>query len=124
MLKKLLLLKRINPVCENGRGGERLPRPLFFKDMIEMTNYQNDMINSILGVVLETERAKSHEAEILALPSSIYKPTLFIDGNQWCALYGSDIQKGVAGFGSSPKEAMDAFDKAWLTPLEAPIVHE
>lgn len=43
-------------------------------------------------------------------------------GNQWCALYGDDLQSGVAGFGSSPQEAMFDFDLAWrekLTPSNA-----
>ena len=43
----------------------------------------------------------------------IYKPKLTRDGNQWCALFGDDLQSGVAGFGDSPAEAMWAFDKEW-----------
>jgi len=50
-------------------------------------------------------------------PSAIFRPTLSIDGNQWCALYGSDLQSGVAGFGDSPALAMQAFDKAWKATL-------
>lgn len=46
-------------------------------------------------------------------PSAIYRPALSIDGNQWCALYGDNLQDGVAGFGDSPALAMEAFDKAW-----------
>lgn len=49
----------------------------------------------------------------LSLPSVVWKPRLFIDGNQWCALYGENIQDGVAGFGSTPYEAMRDFDKNW-----------
>lgn len=30
------------------------------------------------------------------------------DGNQWCYLYGDDIQSGICGFGNTIKEA--AFD--------------
>lgn len=46
-------------------------------------------------------------------PSVLYRPDLSIDGDQWCALYGSNLVNGVAGFGSTPQEAMQAFDKAW-----------
>ena len=46
-------------------------------------------------------------------PSTVYKPRLFMDGNQWCALYGENLQDGVAGFGLSPEKAMAAFDTAW-----------
>ena len=47
-------------------------------------------------------------------PSVIYKPRLFIDGNQWCALYGENLQEGVAGFGKSPSLAMSDFDLNWF----------
>ena len=50
-------------------------------------------------------------------PSVIWRPKLFIDGNQWCALYGENIQNGVAGFGTTPDKAMRNFDLAWHMPL-------
>ncbi len=46
-------------------------------------------------------------------PSAIYRPVLSKDGDQWCALYGEDLQMGCAGFGDTPEKAMAAFDKAW-----------
>ena len=46
------------------------------------------------------------------------RPTLSIDGNQWCALYGDNLQDGVAGFGDSPDAAMREFDKAWHQNLK------
>lgn len=52
-------------------------------------------------------------------PSVLYRPALTIDGNQWCAIYGDNLQDGVAGFGSSPAEACTAFDKAWTEKLHA-----
>ena len=51
-------------------------------------------------------------------PSMILNPRLSIDGNQWCALYGDNIQDGVAGFGDSPELAYEVFDKAWGAPLK------
>ena len=51
-------------------------------------------------------------------PSYLWKPKLSIDGNQWCALFGENLQDGVAGFGDSPAKAMLAFDRAWKTPLQ------
>lgn len=50
-------------------------------------------------------------------PSQRYKPRLFIDGDRWCALYGEDLQSGVAGFGSSPEKAYWDFDRAWCANL-------
>lgn len=48
-------------------------------------------------------------------PSAVYRPRLMADGDRWCALYGDNLQEGVAGFGDTPWAAMQAFDKAWLT---------
>jgi hypothetical protein len=50
-------------------------------------------------------------------PSVLYRPRISLDGNQWCALYGDNLQDGVAGFGDSPQAAMYEFDKAWATSL-------
>lgn len=47
-------------------------------------------------------------------PSVLFRPALSADGNQWCALYGENLQEGVAGFGDTPAAAMYAFDDAWL----------
>lgn len=46
-------------------------------------------------------------------PSVMYRPTLAADGDKWCALFGADLMEGVAGFGDTPEEAMQAFDVAW-----------
>lgn len=61
-------------------------------------------------------------AEAYAAPSAIYRPALTIDGNQWCALYGENLQDGVAGFGDTPAAAMLAFDHAWATCKAGPAV--
>ena len=47
----------------------------------------------------------------------VLQPKLFIEGDEWCALYGENIQDGVAGFGRSPDEAYWAFDVAWCEKL-------
>ena len=61
-----------------------------------------------------------HQAKMDAINSPAYllKPTLSIDGNQWCALYGNNQQNGVSGFGDSPYEAYADFDKEWLKKLD------
>jgi len=51
-------------------------------------------------------------------PSVLMHPKISIDGNQWCALYGENLQDGVAGFGDSPAKAMEDFDKSWYKDLE------
>lgn len=50
-------------------------------------------------------------------PSTVYKPKLFLEGTEWCALYGEDLQNGVAGFGKSPEEAFLSFDSSWREDL-------
>lgn len=52
-------------------------------------------------------------------PSVLYRPSLSIDGNQWCALYGNNLQEGCAGFGDTPAKAMADFDCNWNTALAA-----
>ena len=70
----------------------------------------------------------SHHAQIAAnavvyaaaeheRPSVMFRPKLSIDGNQWCALYGDNLQDGVAGFGDSPAKAMYDFDRNWQKDL-------
>ena len=44
------------------------------------------------------------------LPSVLYKPRVFLDGNMWCCLYGENIQEGVCAFGSTPHKAVENFD--------------
>ena len=84
-----------------------------------------------IGAAIESvirEANLSHHAERAAeniryvaasyeCPSVKFRPTLRIEGNQWCALYGETLQEGVAGFGNSPDAAMLDFDKAWYIKM-------
>ena len=54
-------------------------------------------------------------------PSAIYRPTIGRDGNLWCALYGENLQEGVAGFGNSPAQAMHDFDRNWWMTVEQAV---
>ena len=54
----------------------------------------------------------AQELQRVALISSL-KPTLSVDGNQWCFLYGDNLQEGVAGFGDTPNLAMMDFNYNW-----------
>ena len=65
----------------------------------------------------QTVSRMSEVAEYQVAPSAVFRPVLSIDGDQWCALYGEDFQNGVAGFGDSPAQAMQAFDAAWFAKL-------
>lgn len=52
-------------------------------------------------------------AHLLCRPHIIFRPKITIDGNVWCALYGENLQEGIAGFGITPQAACLDFDKAW-----------
>jgi len=40
------------------------------------------------------------------------------DGNQWCYLYGDNLQEGIAGFGDSIYDAMIDFYKEFHKPIK------
>jgi hypothetical protein len=44
---------------------------------------------------------------------AIMRPKVYPDGNEWCALYGENLQEGVAGFGKTPQLACADFDTNW-----------
>lgn len=52
----------------------------------------------------------------MAITESL-KPRLFIEGDKWCALYGDNLQDGVAGFGDTPLLAILDFNKQLTQPL-------
>jgi len=62
--------------------------------------------NSLIETAYEQQRS-----------SILLRPSLSIDGNQWCALYGDNLQDGVAGFGDTPEKALLDFDKNMNKPL-------
>jgi hypothetical protein len=47
------------------------------------------------------------------MPSVLYKPKIYKDGNKWCCLLGKNIQEGICGFGDSPHEATEDFNKVF-----------
>lgn len=58
--------------------------------------------------------AEAHTTEqARRAPHVLMRPAIFPDGNTWCALYGEDLQSGVAGFGETPEAACADFDKNW-----------
>ena len=75
--------------------------------------YQQLIANSIAHAAEMASENIRAAASRYEAPSVLFKPKLSIDGNQWCALYGENLQDGVAGFGRSPADAMWDFDKNW-----------
>ena len=50
-------------------------------------------------------------AAFIAAPHTRMRPRIFPDGDKWCALYGENIMEGVVGFGATPQEACEEFDR-------------
>ena len=69
--------------------------------------------NAICCAAQRAGDSAMYAADAHGTPSAVMRPKVFKDGNAWCALYGDDLQIGVAGFGDSPAAACAAFDKAW-----------
>ncbi len=46
----------------------------------------------------------------------LLKPSIMLDGNKWCVLYGANLMEGIAGFGDTPIEAIYDFNRAFHRP--------
>ena len=70
---------------------------------------------SNMYVIPEVVRGCISEVAIeMMRPFFLLKPKMFPDGNMWCALYGENLQEGVAAFGETPAKASVQFDIEWL----------
>lgn len=76
--------------------------------VVEMANYED--------LTAEARHAAAIEAQEYNLAATL-KPAIMIDGNQWCVLWGENLQDGVAGFGDTPYLAILDFNKAFHKPL-------
>ena len=79
--------------------------------------YQRMAANAIAHEAFCAGQAWQQAAAAHERPCILWKPRLFVDGNQWCALFGDNIQEGVVGFGDSPDAAMWSFDNEWRKKL-------
>jgi len=62
---------------------------------------------------LEVVEAAQRIAREMIRPSVLFRPTVSLDGNEYCCLYGSNLQEGIAAFGKTPDEATRNFDNVW-----------
>lgn len=74
---------------------------------------QDVVMNSICHAAAMAGEVWQQAAGEFQRPSVLYRPSIQPDGNKWCALYGDNLQEGVAGFGDTPDLAMRDFDKNW-----------
>lgn len=79
--------------------------------------YQQLAASAIITAATTAGEEVRTTASEYARPSVVWKPRLYVEGNQWCALLGDNLQDGVSGFGDSPADAMWDFDKQWFAKL-------
>ena len=72
----------------------------------------------LIGCTLQSKHSAAIEAEEMNLVS-LLRPSVSLDGNQWCVLYGDNLMEGIAGFGASPILAVYDFNKAWRREVPA-----
>lgn len=76
----------------------------FYSKSSRDADYADRRHEAAMGVLVERQ-----EYNLFA----ILKPKLTKDGDQWCVLYGDDLQQGIAGFGDTPYLAILDFNKAF-----------
>jgi len=78
--------------------------------IVQRYNHDKDLTHqSEMNALIEAE-----EMNLIA----ILKPRIYIEGNQWCVLYGEDNISGVCGYGDTPRKAVFEFNKAWDISLK------
>lgn len=77
---------------------------------MDIPEYLHDRVAHLIAIETQaviykeiTEERKSRWAVILGLIPQR-------DGDQWCILWGINLQNGVASFGSTPEDAILNFD--------------
>jgi hypothetical protein len=76
-----------------------------------------DISHTVQSVAQDLTAYAQEASAVQCRPSAVYRPSIKMDGDQWSALYGDNLQDGVAGFGDTPAAAMAAFDQAWNEPI-------
>ena len=79
---------------------------------------EQDVIN-LQYATAQVQYATAQDQACMAI-AGMLKPRIFIDGNQWCVLWGENLQNGVVGFGKTPMEAVCDFNGSWYTKLPEP----
>ena len=76
--------------------------------------YETELATRVYEEKLQAIYMAEEVERELSRPFMLLRPKIFPDGNQWCALYGDNLQEGVAGFGDTPAKAAVQFDVEWL----------
>jgi len=83
-----------------------------------LTDQDSNLAMNAICYAADAWKNAAYAAEQAALeqrrPFTILKPRMFPDGDKWCALYGENLQEGIAGFGDTPEKAAMQFDIEFL----------
>jgi hypothetical protein len=71
------------------------------------------LVENVSDAVSRSMLALEEVLSAYTKPSVLFKPKISRDGNMCCALYGENLQEGIAGFGISAAKAMQDFDNNW-----------
>lgn len=79
---------------------------------MNVPDYLHPLIQEAIGMESDGAHKRRLWAVILGL-----KPQL--DGDHWCILWGEDLQSGIAGFGKTPVDAINAFEDAMYESIKS-----
>lgn len=63
---------------------------------------------------------ENRDAQVAEL-AAMLKLTPYKDGNQWCVLWGENLQEGIAGFGDTPFKALLDFNNNYMSETIPPM---
>lgn len=96
-----------------------------------LTEKHSEMLKETLSVQAELEHRvkmqilyENRDAQVAEL-ASMLKLIPYRDGNQWCVLWGENIQVGICGFGDTPFKALLDFNNNYTSetiPLKKPDI--
>lgn len=85
-----------------------------------MSNLLNENDSHMLANSIDHYQSIQHQESLNLITMkqeymlfSMLNPKLYKDGDQWCVLYGENIQEGIAGFGSTPLKAILDWNQQW-----------
>ena len=83
-------------------------------EMSEIEYLSHQAWTQAASIAQDVEMERLYAARELSRPFYLIRPKILPDGDQWCALYGDNLQEGVCAFGDTPSQASIQFDIEWL----------
>ena len=102
-------------LCLSGDGGDMSDNYQAVYDAVRSKISNGDIGSAVENYLYQSSIPHSWQmaceewrwaASQHALPHVLMRPSISIDGNMHCALYGDNLQDGIAGFGETVATAM------------------